>query len=278
MYDRTVNGTVNLGTTKVDTSGNWSFTENNASNGVHTFTATDTDANGTSAASAAFPVTVNVSSSSPPPPQANLVVNGGFETGDFTGWKIGNYQPEQTIITTNSKAGNYAAALGPAGGDGSLSQTIPTTAGQQYTLDFWLANMSTATDDFSVKWNGTTIFSLSNAPAQPYTEHTFTVTGTTGSSTLEFDYRQDPTQWRLDNISVIGVAGSGTPTPPAPPAITSFSPNTSGVDTTSTITLKGTAEASSTVTVYDGRSTGRSILGRPRSTRLATGASLRTML
>jgi hypothetical protein len=205
VYD----GNVNLGTTPVGTSGNWSFTENNAVNGVHTFTATDTDANGTSAASSGFPVTVNVSSPPPPPPQTNLVVNGGFETGDFTGWTIGSYQPDQTNITTNAEAGQYAAALGPAGGDGSLSQNIPTTAGQQYTLTFWLANMSTATDEFSAKWNGTTIFSLVNAPAQPYTEYTFTVTGTAGSSTLEFDYRQDPTQWRLDAISAQNVSPSG---------------------------------------------------------------------
>jgi Bacterial Ig-like domain len=241
-------GSTKLGTAVANANGAWSYPTGIGSNGVHIFTATATDVAGNiGSTSAPLAVTVNA------PVTTNLVVNGGFETGNFTGWTIGTYQPDQTIITTNSESGNYAAALGPAGGDGSLSQNIPTTAGQQYTLDFWLANMSTATDDFSIKWNGVTVFSLVNAPAQPYTEHIFTVTGAAGSSTLEFDYRQDPTQWRLDNISVIGVAGSGTPTPPAPPAIASFSPNTSGVDTTNTITLKGTAEANSTVTVYDGK-------------------------
>ena len=51
-----------------------------------------------------------------------------------------------------------------------------------------------------------------------------------------------------------GSSASSPPPPSAPPApaITSFSPSTNGVDTTSSVTLNGTAEASSTVTVYDG--------------------------
>jgi Bacterial Ig-like domain len=51
-------GDNNLGQTVADAYGNWGFTENNASNGTHVFTATDTDANGTSSLSAAFDVTV----------------------------------------------------------------------------------------------------------------------------------------------------------------------------------------------------------------------------
>ena len=44
---------------RVDPSGNCGFTETNARNGTHTFTATDTDMNGTSDAWLAFLVTVN---------------------------------------------------------------------------------------------------------------------------------------------------------------------------------------------------------------------------
>jgi hypothetical protein len=206
VYDRTVD----LGATQVGASGNWSFTENNAANGVHTFTATDTDANGTSAASSGFPVTVNVSSSVPPPAQTNLVVNGGSETGNLTGWTSGSYQPDQTLITTNSHSGQYAAALGPAGADGSLSQTLATTPGQTYTLEFWLANVSSGPNDFSAHWGSTTEMALVNQNAFGYTEYVFDVTAASTSTLLQFDYRQDPTQWRLDNVSVTaGAAKSG---------------------------------------------------------------------
>jgi autotransporter passenger strand-loop-strand repeat protein len=212
-----LDGSTLIGTSAV-TNGNWSVTENNAANGVHAFTATDTDTNGTSNPSAAFDVTVNVSAPPPPPPPPpNLVTNGGFETGNFTGWTIGSYQPDQTIITTNSHSGHDAAALGPAGADGSLSQTLATTPGQHYTLSFWLYNASTATDDFSVHWGGTTEKALVNEVAQGYTEYQFDVVATSATTLLQFNYRQDPTQWRLDDVSVtagapawVSVGGTAT--------------------------------------------------------------------
>ena len=180
----------------------------------------------------------------------NLVTNGGFETGDFTGWTLGGNYAGQTLITTNSQSGQYAVAMGPAGSDGTLSQTLHTTAGQQYTLDFWLANMSSGPDDFTVKWNGTTLLALVNASAQNYTEYTYTVTATGSTSNLEFDFRQDPTQWRLDGISVTPV---GTAAPVAP-TIASFSPDTGvvgdGITDPAILTLTGTAVANSTVNVY----------------------------
>jgi hypothetical protein len=55
-----------LGTTTIDTSGNWTFTENNAVNGNHLFTATDSGAYGTSAASTP-PFVADVNVATPPP-------------------------------------------------------------------------------------------------------------------------------------------------------------------------------------------------------------------
>jgi hypothetical protein len=145
---------------------------------------------------------------SSPPPSGNLLINGSFETGDFTGWTLsGNVAPlsygPQTFITPNAESGQYAAGLGSVGSDGTLGQNIQTTAGQSYTLDFWLANASGGADDFTVKWNDQTLLALNNAPQQGYTEYTYQVTGGSGStSNLEFDARQDPSHWSLDNISV----------------------------------------------------------------------------
>jgi hypothetical protein len=104
----------------------------------------------------------------------------------------------------------YAAALGPAGADGSLSQTLATTPGQTYTLEFWLANMSSGHDDFSAHWGSTTEMALVNQNTFGYTEYVFDVTTTSTSTLLQFDYLQDPTQWRLDDVSVTaGAATSG---------------------------------------------------------------------
>ena len=154
------------------------------------------------------------------------MVNGGFETGDFTGWTLsGNVAPlsygPQTFLINTAQSGQSAAGLGPVGSDGTLSQDIQTTAGQHYTLSFWLANASGGPNDFTAKWNGQTLLALVNKSAQGYTEYTFDVVGTAGTSHLEFDFRQDPSQWSLDSISVTAVGSQA----PAAPASSTFTEN-----------------------------------------------------
>ena len=88
------------------------------------------------------------------------------------------------------------------GADGTLSQTIATTAGQTYTLSFWLQNEAAGTNDFKAIWNGQTLLSLTNAAQSGYTEYTYTVTATSSTTTLEFSAANGPSQWDLDNISL----------------------------------------------------------------------------
>ena len=213
-------GATALGTATASSTGAWSFTTADLSAGSYAFTATDTTSAGTSAASSPLDVTVPSSS---PPSDPNLVANGNFATGDFTNWTLGGnytdttYGPEIFIDTDAEGGSTHAAGMGSVGSDGTLSQTIATTAGQTYTLSFWLQNEASGTNDFKAIWNGQTLLSLTNAAQSGYTQYTYTVTATGGTTTLEFSAANGPSQWDLDNISLTA-GGSTTTTPPADPA------------------------------------------------------------
>src|SRR5690349_18513809 len=70
------------------------------------------------------------------------VMNGGFETGDFTNWTVVDNSGD-TFVDNGSNtgiaphSGSYLAALGPVRSLGSLSQTLITATGQSYLLSLW---------------------------------------------------------------------------------------------------------------------------------------------
>jgi parallel beta-helix repeat protein len=255
-------GATALGTATASSTGAWSFTTADLAAGSYAFTATDTTSAGTSTASSPFDVTVT-SSSPPPPSGSNLVANGNFATGNSTDWTLGgndsNASSPQLFIDTNAEGGStYAVGMGSMGADGTLSQTIATTAGQTYTLSFWLQNEGSGGNDFAAIWNGQTLLSLTNAAQFGYTEYTYTVTATGSTTTLELSAANNPSQWDLDNISL---TAKSTP-PPAAPVISTGAENSN-----ESVTLTGTAPDGSTVTVSDG---GVTALGT--ATASSTGA------
>ena len=269
-----LDGTTHLGTTTASATGTWTYATAALPAGSHSFTATDTDAAGNaSTASAALNLTLTA-----PVNPVNLVTNGSFETGDLTGWTLGgNYAFSGTpeIYTTSpAQSGQYSAGFGSIGTDGTLSQTLQTVAGQQYTLSFWLQNEGASPNDFTAKWNGTAVMALASAPAQGWTQYTFTVTATGPTSVLEFDARQDPAQWDLDNISV---TANGAPAPSAP-TIASFTTDSGVVGdhitNDNTLTLTGSAAANSTVNVYDGATLLNSVVASASGTWTYTTAAL----
>jgi len=74
-----------------------------------------------------------------------------------------------------------------------------------------LANVAGGLRDyFSAVVGGQTLFHESHAPTQPYTEHQLTFTATSTSTLLQFDYRNGPSDWHLDNIVVETVGSTMT--------------------------------------------------------------------
>jgi hypothetical protein len=149
----------------------------------------------------------------------NLVNNGSFETGDFSGWTTGgNFEFTSVVsgpfyVYNGAQDGSFYSVWGPVGSDGSISQTISDTAGASYTLSFWMAAVGDDPSDINVFWNGDNLLSQFDPnTGGAYQQFTFQVTGT-GSDTLTFALRDDPAYIALDNISLTQNGGGTVPEP-----------------------------------------------------------------
>ena len=98
----------------------------------------------------------------------NLLNNGSFESGDFTGWTTGGNFIDTSVTFggfyaySGAEDGTWYAVMGPVGSDGTLSQTFSDTAGQHYNFSFWFASVGDNPSDFSASWDGTSVLSLTN--------------------------------------------------------------------------------------------------------------------
>ncbi|HEU4375193.1 MAG TPA: PEP-CTERM sorting domain-containing protein [Telluria sp.] len=142
-----------------------------------------------------------------------LVINGNFETGDFTGWSQSGFTAEQSMSALNlggTPGTGFAFSDGAYPTNGYLSQSITTNAGTMYTLQFDLKRWESdnrqpdeALNNYAeVMFGGVSIFSETNVTGD-WIHYTFgAVAGTGGAETLrlaslnQFDYNQ----W--DNVSL----------------------------------------------------------------------------
>ncbi len=151
----------------------------------------------------------------------NLVTNGGFETGDISGWtEVGNFGAtaqcsgsvcNRVAFTNNNGmvpyAGNDFFMFGnlTASGSAGLSQTLTTSPGGNYILSFaWsTSGLDTLSDQsYQVLWDGNVVdsFSPTNGPT-PWALVSLSVTGT-GSDTLVIEGFRNNGYNGIDNVSV----------------------------------------------------------------------------
>lgn len=166
-------------------------------------------------------------SATPATPITNIVTNGGFETGDFTGWTQSGNTAFTGVSSFSAHSGDFGAFAGPSESLGYLSQNLSTVAGQSYDLSFFLTNEIGESERgpiggpvggpvdlvFQVFWNGALIFEIPpNTPPNLYTQFNFSGLLATGTSTeLKFGFRNDNSFWDLDDIVAGLPAGASVP-------------------------------------------------------------------
>lgn len=148
------------------------------------------------------------------PASANIVLNGGFETGNLSGWtQSGNtgFTGVECPGAGLVPEGLCQAFAGPVGSDGSLSQDLFTQAGQVYSISFDFTADGLIPSNFSASFGGTGLTSVVNPPAGS-NQLTFLETATGPVSTLVFNFRNDNGFLFLDDVQVNAV-NTGVPEP-----------------------------------------------------------------
>jgi hypothetical protein len=136
----------------------------------------------------------------------NLLTNGSFATGDFTGWTQGGNLGFTSVCGdcgADQDGDSFFASVGPVGSDGTLSQSFSDVNGQNYVFSFWYQSDGGTPNDFSASWDdGAPLLSITNGASTDGWEHfSFSVTGT-GSDSIQFAFRNDPGFDGIDNASV----------------------------------------------------------------------------
>jgi len=155
---------------------------------------------------------------------ANIVLNPGFETGDFTDWVANGSSNHPWFVDASSAfAGTYDASTGCVGAQcitndvgaqnpvgAWLYQDLATTASTSYTLSFEFSTGGSPME-LQVLWNGNVALDLTGLASGPYNLYTIGGLVATSSTTrLEFLGREDPSYSGLDSVCVSSSTDCGS--------------------------------------------------------------------
>src|SRR5262249_18677167 len=132
------------------------------------------------------------------------VVNGGFETGNFSGWTQSGNTGATGVGTTTVHGGSQAAYMGPVGSEGFLSPTFSTSPGVLYVLDYWLEHDGGSPSSFRAMIDGADVAGsvlTDPVPAFGSTEFTFSFVALRATPPFKFGFQEDPSYFHLDDVS-----------------------------------------------------------------------------
>lgn len=143
----------------------------------------------------------------------NLVTNGGFETGDFSGWTQFGSNGQTAVVASGTDGiaapdgSSFYARAGP-NTVGGIFQNLSTVIGETYRLTYALhAGLDTrATRAFLAQVGTlgslTTLEALTNPALFAFQSRSFVFTASSSTTRLEFSWENRQDFWRLDSISL----------------------------------------------------------------------------
>lgn len=140
--------------------------------------------------------------------QASVITNGGFETGDFSGWTVTGdvTSPYTGVSNFVPNSGKYAAYFGTvAGASVGISQILNIFHGAPVHLSFAMNSendSSTPANAVSVMVDGQEIFGAVDLSASGYQVYKFDFMANANSdfTKLEFKFINDMSFFNLDDV------------------------------------------------------------------------------
>lgn len=150
----------------------------------------------------------------------NLILNGGFETGDLTDWSLSPNNCCTGVTSSEAYLGSYSFENGNENSQYTyLTQQITDAIGTNYQLSFWLLAFGDSSNGGSALTYGVQpsllpdpSVTLTNPDTGgAWTHYTMNFSGT-GTDIISFGGYDNPGYWFLDNVSVSAV--TAVPEPP----------------------------------------------------------------
>ena len=137
-----------------------------------------------------------------------LVSNGGFETGDFTGWTEFGDITFNGVDGFNPHGGAFMGYFGPLT-SGGIQQTLAVPAGSTVHISFWYTSEGGLTpNSIAVSLGSVSVFNISDVTSTTYQQFSGDFVAAETNPVLTFSFTDEPDYLDVDDVSAV-LTGTG---------------------------------------------------------------------